>query len=113
MNKFFIFSLYIIVLLPFNAEAAIYKGQKEFVRKCVDCHKGGQEFVSQKTTSEWKKIMYNNGEELIIIHLQSKDEKAQDSHAYFKSKEFEKKSPHLIEFLIEYAKDSGNIPACN
>jgi len=113
MNKFFIFSLYIIVFLPFSAEAAIYKGQKEFIKKCVDCHKGGQEFVAQKTTSEWKKIMNNNGEELIRIHLTSKDEKAKDSYIYFKSKAFKKKSVHLIQFLTEYAKNSGKVPACN
>jgi hypothetical protein len=113
MNKFFISFIFIVIFSLLNVEAAVYKGQKEFVKKCAPCHSEGQEFVAQKTISEWKEIMRNSGKELIRIHLTSKDEKAKDSYIYFKSKAFKKKSVHLIQFLTEYAKDSGKVPACN
>ena len=29
------------------------------------------------------------------------------------SNKYTKKSKHLKQFVIEYAKDSGNVPACN
>ena len=42
-----------------------------------------------------------------------KDKDAKKSWKYFKSKKYTKKSKHLKQFVIEYAKDSGNVPACN
>jgi hypothetical protein len=60
---------------------------------------------------QWKKWMKKKGKGLADIHLKSK--KAKKSHKYFKSKTYTKKSKHLKQFLVEYAKDSGNVPACN
>lgn len=51
------------------------------------------------------------GKPLASLHLKSK--KSKKSWKYFKSKKYSKKSKHLKQFLIEYAKDSGNVPACN
>jgi hypothetical protein len=93
------------------ASAAIYKGQREFVTECKTCHKGGQSFFASYEVKYWKDMMDNKGEKLAYIHIKS--EKAQKSWEYFKSTKYAKKSKHLKQFLVEYAKDSGNVPACN
>jgi cytochrome c553 len=111
MNKIllFIFSLTFFTLLTSNA--AIYKGQKVFVKTCVKCHEDGQNFIAKKKIRTWKKLMKNKGKSLAKLHLKNK--KAQESWQYFKSKKYTKKAKHLKQFLMEYAKDSGNVPACN
>jgi len=109
MNKFFFFL--IIFLTGTALNAAVYKGQKTFVKSCVECHESGQSFIATKKIREWKKLMKNNGSELAAIHLKS--EAATDSWSYFESKKFTKDAKHLGQFLEEYAKDSGNVPACN
>ena len=100
-----------VLLSVSTADAAIYKGQKEFVKKCLKCHDSGQTFVAEHKMKYWKKLMRKKGKKLAQIHL--KNEKAKKSWKYFKSKRFKKKSKHLKQFLVEYAKDSGNVPACN
>lgn len=113
MSKVVISVLAIFVLTSFSANAAVYKGQKEFVKKCVKCHKAGQEFVSTKKKREWTAFMKDKGQKLADIHLESEDKKAEPSHEYFSDKAFTKKTKHLKDFLLEYASDSGNVPACN
>jgi len=111
MTRFFLIFISLIVLTLSTADAAIYKGQREFVKKCLKCHKEGQNFVASKKTKVWKKYFKNKGKPLAQLHLKSK--KAKKSWKYFKSRRFAKKSRHLKQFLVEYAKDSGNVPACN
>ncbi|MDD5400040.1 MAG: cytochrome C [Sulfurimonas sp.] len=113
MGKFFIFSLFMVVFALSNADAALHKGQKEYLKQCSKCHPGGQTFISKKYIREWEQIMKNNGEELAKVHLSSSDEKAKPSHEYFKNKESKDNAVHLMQFLMEYAKDSGKVPACN
>ena len=55
--------------------------------------------------------MKKKGKPLAKLHLKDKD--AKKSWKYFKSKTYTKKTKHLKQFLVEYAKDSGNVPACN
>jgi len=111
MNKFVLLFLSIMVLSLTSANAAIYKGQRVFIKKCLPCHKDGQNFVSEFKMKHWKKLMKKKGKPLAQLHLKSK--KAKKSWKYFKSKRYAKKSKHLKQFLVEYAKDSGNVPACN
>jgi hypothetical protein len=47
------------------------------------------------------------------VHLNTGDAQKRDSYDYFKNGRVEKNSNHLLQFLIEYSKDSGNVPACN
>lgn len=91
--------------------AATYKGQKIYIESCKECHSGGQELAASKKQRDWAKIMDNKGERLAEIHLKSK--KAEASWGYFNDKGYTKGAKHLEDFLIEYAKDSGNVPACN
>ena len=111
MHKFIFFLLSITIFTLSSSSAAIYKGQRVFSKKCVICHTNGQATVSSKTEAQWTKLLTENGIELSKIHLTNKE--AKDSWKYFYSKAYTKKVKHLKDFLIEYAKDSGNIPACN
>lgn len=91
--------------------AATYKGQKVYITSCKECHGGGQELAASKKIRTWEKIMDNKGEKLADIHMASK--KAQESWEYFSDRKWNKDSRHLEDFLVEYARDSGNVPACN
>ncbi len=111
MKKIMLFLLSVIFLTLLPANAAIYKGQKVFVKHCLSCHEAGQTFVAEYKIKKWKKWMKKKGKPLAKLHLKDKD--AKKSWNYFKSKKYSKKSKHLKQFVIEYAKDSGNVPACN
>ena len=111
MNKFLLIVLSLTIFTLTSSNAAIYKGQRVFVKKCLKCHESGQSFVSKYKMKKWKKWMKKKGEPLAKLHL--KDKKAKKSWKYFKGKRYTKKSKHLKQFLVEYAKDSGNVPACN
>ncbi len=105
----FILSILFLTTLPLNA--AIYKGQKIFIKKCLPCHTSGQTFVAKYNIERWEELMQIKGKPLAELHL--KDEKAKKSWKYFNSKKYFKKSKHLKQFLVEFAEDSGNVPACN
>ena len=111
MVKFLLIFISITLLSLTSADAAIYKGQRVFIKKCLKCHKSGQNFIAKYKQRQWKKLMKKKGKLLAELHFKSK--KAKKSWKYFKSKRYAKKSKHLKQFLIEYAKDSGNVPACN
>ncbi len=111
MRKIVTFSTVLTVLFfGVNLYAASYKGQRIYSKQCVKCH-GRQEFIESKTQKEWKNLFQQKGQKLAKIHLKS--EKAQESWGYFESSKFQRKSHHLEDFLVEYAKDSGRVPACN
>ena len=104
--------LFIVLFFAFSAStlfSAIYKGHRIYVRTCSKCHTDKQAFVESKTIKEWAKLMNNKGEPLKKLHL--KNQKAKASWDYFNSSKYTKKSKHLKEFLMEYAKDSGKVPA--
>lgn len=111
MTKILLIVLSLTIFTLSSSDAAIYKGQRIFIKKCLKCHKSGQNFIAKYKMKKWKKLMRKKGKPLAIIHLKS--EKAKKSWKYFKSRKYAKKSKHLKQFLVEYAKDSGNVPACN
>ena len=111
MIRYSLRSFLLLFLLVSSSSAAVYKGQKVFVRKCLECHDKGQAFVALKTQDEWEEFMVNNGAPLKVLHLE--DDNAVNSWKYFKSEKYTKTTKHLKDFLVEYASDSGNIPACN
>jgi hypothetical protein len=113
MNKFLISILSIFIFSSLTLDAAVYKGQSEYVKKCVKCHKAGQAFVATKKKREWSALMKDKGQKLAEIHLESEQKGVEESHEYFESKAYDKNSKHLQDFLFEYSSDSGNVPACN
>jgi len=115
MKKIVMYILAITVLGLGTADAAVYKGQKVYIKKCRKCHGGGLEVAASKKKKSWKKLLKKkNGKKgygLAQVHLDNK--KAKKSWKYFESKKYRKRAKHLKDFLVEYAKDSGNVPACN
>jgi len=112
--KFSITLIFTFFLLAVPAlDAAVYKGQKVYVKKCRKCHGGGLKVAASKRMREWKKLLNrkNKGIKLAKLHLENK--KAKKSWRYFNSKKYRKRARHLKDFMVEYAKDSGNVPACN
>lgn len=111
MNK--LYSVAVIALMGGSAilDAATYKGQKVYMDSCKECHGGGQGLAGSKKQRVWEKLMDNKGEKLADIHTSSK--KGQPSWDYFNSRGYSKDAKHLEDFLVEYAADSGNVPACN
>ena len=109
------FALIITLSLMFipALEAAVYKGQKAYVKKCRKCHGGGQKVAASKRMRDWKKLLNkkNKGSGLAKLHLENK--KAKKSWKYFGSKKYRKRARHIRDFMVEYARDSGNVPACN
>jgi len=93
-----------------SSSAAIYKGRITYKEVCQSCHQKGDEIFASKTQEEWRRIMKDNGVGLAKLHFQSK--KTMPSWEYFSSDVYAKNSRHLKDFLIEYAKDSGNVLAC-
>ena len=111
MKKVFASVLLAALMTSVVSEAAVYKGQREFHKKCKKCHDNGQEIASTFKRKTWKKMMKNKGQGLAELHLNN--EKAKDSYDYFESKRYKKYSKDIKDFMVEYAKDSGNVPACN
>lgn len=114
-KTFLIFT--ILILTTTNSLATLYKGQRVYSKVCMSCHVDGEAFVSEKTQREWARLMKNKGEVLTLLHINSKKFKKEKKYTkykrYLEGRRFKRKSKHLKDFLIEYAKDSGNVPACN
>ncbi len=107
MSRFTLLFITVFVFALSPLQAAVYKGQEIFLKKCVDCHKPMQVFVASKNIEAWGELMKDKGKPLADIHLKS--DKSEKSWKYFKSKKYYKKSKHLKQFLVEYAKDSGKV----
>ena len=97
-----------MTLLLTSADAAAYRGQRVFTKQCLTCHKDGADFVTKYKASHWSELMSEDGKPLAQLHLKNK--KAKKSWKYFNGKRYLKKSKDLKDFLVTYAKDSGNIP---
>ena len=128
MHKIYLVLL-ILGLSGNTLSAAVYKGQKVYIKKCRICHEGGEKVATQKTMKAWQEYFQNKGANIAATHmdkpsvakaiskLHAKGKARKLSKArlenYFLSSKFQKKSRHLKDFLMQYAKDSGNVPACN
>ncbi|MDH5464430.1 MAG: cytochrome C [Thiovulaceae bacterium] len=118
-----------LIMGTMTLDAAVYKGQKVYIKKCRICHEGGEKVATQKTMQAWQEYFQNKGANIAATHMGKASVKRQISELhnngkakkltqdklerYFLSGKFQKKSRHLKDFLMQYAKDSGNVPACN
>jgi hypothetical protein len=109
LNTIIVFGLILSSSSILNA--ASYKGQKIYTNTCKECHGSGQEFAKSFKITKWEKMIDEKGSKLKEIHSNSK--KAQPINEYFEDKKWQKESKHIRDFFVEYAKDSGNVPACN
>ncbi|MCD6258904.1 MAG: hypothetical protein J7J31_04795 [Helicobacteraceae bacterium] len=110
MNKIFLI-VFLFVFSSFSVDASVYKGHKLFKMKCLSCHGKALDFVISKTTQEWEFLLQHNGKMIRNEHLQRED--AQASMEYFNSDSYKDHIPHFRDFFLEYAADTGNIPACD
>ncbi len=101
-------AVFLILLAMEPLFSSVFKGQREYMKKCKVCHGGGAKMAKSKTSQEWIKIFKNKGAVLVKAHENSKR-----IYNYFKSENFSKKSSHLRDFFVKYAYDSGNVPACS
>ena len=111
MNKIILCSLVMFIALPPHVSAASYKGHSLFKRKCFECHSEGLKFIKGKTTFEWEEIMEKKGMQVANIHFEL-DQKDED-FKYFRGSKYKRDSRHYLDFFLEYASDSGNVPACD
>lgn len=108
--------IFISTILSLSLNASVYKGHGLFKKQCLSCHGKALEFVIAKKSAQWKNIMKNNGSELLLIHVKAFNDKnveEQKALEYFKGKRFPKNVRHYEDFFLEYAADTGNIPACD
>jgi len=117
MKKIIFIFMSLAFFTVLSSQAALYKGQREYMKVCMKCHVDGEAFVSSKKKRTWKKYMKKKGLKLANKHLKSKKFKEEKKYKkykkYFKSKKYKKRTKHIKQFVVEYAKDSGNVPACN
>lgn len=102
------FLLFFIMISLLNG-AGLYKGQKQFVKNCKVCHTDSSMIIESKTKQEWDDLLAENGKKLYEVHIEKKVDE-QKLQTIFKNENFIKKLKYLKKFLVEYAKDSGNIP---
>lgn len=98
------------LLFTTGSSAAIYKGRITYNQVCQSCHQKGDQVIASRTQKEWQGIMKDDGFGLAKLHYSSN--KTMKSWEYFSSDLYAKNSRHLKDFLVEYAKDSGNVLAC-
>ena len=100
----------ILFTLTSALHADATKGQKyylKFLKRKTGIN--GAKFTIQHTQDEWKVLFANKAKKFIDEY----------SKKYPKAKKFLNKekfktrySKHILDFCVEYAKDSGNIPSC-
>jgi len=101
---------YILIFFLFLSfvNGSVFKGQKEYMKKCKICHGNGSKVAKAKSSEEWIKLFENEA-----MLLKKAHEKDKDAMKYFDSDRFSKNYKHLLDFFVKYAADSGNVPACS
>jgi hypothetical protein len=92
-----------------TASADAAKGQKlylKFMKGSTGLN--GGEFATQQTMAEWKELCANSGAGLVDTYAA----KFPDAADFLQGDRFKRFQPDICDFLIEYASDSGNVPAC-
>ena len=111
-------ALAILFTLSITADAAVYKGQKTYKKKCKVCHGGGQNMAIKFTQKQWTKYFRKKGKRISSLHINNQRvaDQLESFHRKGKAKKkyrYSKMQRHLLDFFREYAKDSDSVPACN
>ena len=92
-----------------TASADHARGQKLYLKFMKDATGiKGDAFAALHTISEWKKLCENEGSGF-IKEISAKFPNASE---FLKGAQFKKFQPDICDFVIHYAKDSGNVPSC-
>lgn len=98
------------IILTFNVSADAAKGQKyylKYMRPYLEIN--GQEFASARLKVEWKRMFKSDAKRFIKTY----SKKYPAAQAYLNSDDFQKIAPHIADFAIKYAADSGELATCN
>jgi len=100
----------LVAMMSFGAFADAAKGQQYYL-KYLRPYFGynGQEFASQHLKVEWKRYFKKNGQKFIDTY----SKKHPESSEFLASEDFQKIAPHIEDFAIKYAADSGELASCN
>jgi hypothetical protein len=69
----------------------------------------GQVFAQKHLKVEWKRYFKNDAEKFITKFAK----KHPGAEEFLRSDKFQKIAPHIEDFAIKYAADSGELPSCN
>ena len=92
-----------------TASADPAKGQKyylKFMKKATGVN--GAKFAAEHTQAEWKALFDGDGSAFIKEY----SAKYPDAAEFLNGDKFKKFMPHIKDFAVEYASDSGNVPSC-
>jgi hypothetical protein len=102
-------SILTLGLVASTASADPAKGQKiylKFMKK--DFGMNGVKFCQLHSQDEWADLFANDAAKFKEVFIA----KFPDAKKFLEGKKFKKLMPHVKDFAIEYANDSGNVPAC-
>lgn len=103
--------IFILLISLSPVDASVYKGLKYFKQKCLHCHGKALEFVTHRSYDQWAEYLDADGGVLYDMHEKSAD--AVTAMEYFNGHKYRKSVKHFRDFFLEYASDTGNIPACD
>jgi hypothetical protein len=93
-----------------SATADPVKGQKYYLKYLRPLFNyNGQVFAQQQLQREWEGYFEKGGQKFI----KKFSEKHPESAEFLASKKFQKIVPHIKDFAVKYAADSGELPNCN
>ncbi|WP_371376869.1 hypothetical protein [Thalassotalea aquiviva] len=96
--------------LSLSAAADPVKGQKYYLKYLRPLFNyNGQVFATQHLQMEWGTYFKDGGEQFIKEFSKKHPEAAE----FLASKKFQKIAPHIKDFAVKYAADSGELPNCN
>ncbi|WP_456322404.1 cytochrome C [Hydrogenimonas sp.] len=90
------------------AHASVFKGQRFYMKLCKKCHKSGGKLTLSHSQEEWNEFFEKDAKKLIEVHKNNNEAMKE-----LNSSKFKKNQKHIKHFFLKYAKDSGNVPACN
>lgn len=111
MKKTLLLSCFLFLASTLSLEASVYKGHRLFKMKCLKCHGKALDFVIGKSSREWEELTKQKGKYIRSEHLER--EEAKDAIEYFNSERYPLHVKHYRDFFLQYASDTGNIPACD
>lgn len=112
MKKFVTFILSAFLMLSLASTSAMAdpaKGQKYYLKYMKDSTgMKGDKFTKLHTQAEWKALFEGSAEKFV----EEMSNKYPSSKEFLNGEKFPKFMPHIKDFCIEYALDSGKVPAC-